>query len=60
MTMVWFCLGCDDQPPWKAEIERPCPTCQSTDDVKQATRFGNLTTDPSGKPHETDRIERKQ
>jgi PAS domain S-box-containing protein len=19
MTMVWFCLACDDQPPWKAE-----------------------------------------
>ena len=40
--MVWFCLACDDQPPWKADEKKPCPTCKSTDSVKEATRFGNM------------------
>ena len=58
MTLVWFCLACDDQPPWKAEILRPCLTCASTAEVKRAQPFGNLTTDAAGNPHQTDRIER--
>ena len=57
MTLVWFCLACDDQAPWKAEILRPCPTCESTADVKKAQRFQNLTTDADGNPHQTDNIE---
>ena len=51
MAQVWFCLACDDQPPWKADVLRPCPTCQSTEDVKKAQRFGNVFTDAEGKPH---------
>jgi hypothetical protein len=60
MAQVWFCLACDDQPPWKDDILRPCPTCQSTADVKKAQRFGNLFTDAEGNPHETDKIERRE
>ncbi len=41
-AQVWFCLACDDQPPWKADEKKPCPTCGRTDDVKEATRFSNL------------------
>jgi hypothetical protein len=41
-SQVWFCLACDDQPPWKADEKKPCPTCQSTDQVKEATRFSNM------------------
>lgn len=58
MTLVWFCLACDDQPPWTADILRPCPACGTTDSVQKAKRFGNLETDDEGKPHETDRIDR--
>jgi hypothetical protein len=59
MSLVWFCVACDDQPPWTAEVLRPCPACESKADVKKAQRFGNLTTDAAGNPHDTDRIERK-
>jgi hypothetical protein len=41
-AQVWFCLGCDDQPPWKADEKKSCPTCGTTDQVKEATRFSNL------------------
>ena len=58
MTLVWFCPACDDQPPWKADVLPPCPTCESAAEVKPARRFGNLTTDPEGIPRQTDRVER--
>jgi len=30
-AQVWFCLACDDQPPWKADEKKPCPTCGTTE-----------------------------
>jgi hypothetical protein len=39
---VWFCVACDDQAPWKADEKKPCPTCETTDSVKEATRFQNM------------------
>ena len=41
-SQVWFCLACDDQPPWKAEEKKPCPTCKSTDQVKEANRIPGM------------------
>ena len=41
-AQVWFCLGCDDQPPWTADEKKACPTCGTTDQVKEATRFSNM------------------
>jgi Zn finger protein HypA/HybF involved in hydrogenase expression len=41
-SQVWFCLACDDQPPWKAHELKPCPTCKSTDQVKSATRIPGM------------------
>jgi hypothetical protein len=41
-SQVWFCLACDDQPPWKADEKKPCPTCGTTESVKEATRFQNM------------------
>jgi DnaJ-class molecular chaperone len=48
---VYYCLGCDDQPPWKSDDIKPCPTCKTTGDVTAATRFQNLTTDKDGHAH---------
>jgi DnaJ-class molecular chaperone len=48
---VYFCLSCDDQPPWKSDDIKPCPTCKTTGDVTAATRFQNLTTDKHGQAH---------
>jgi hypothetical protein len=45
-AQVWFCLGCDDQPPWKADEKKPCPTCGTTDQVKEATRFSGMEPPP--------------
>lgn len=47
-AQVYFCLGCDDQEPWRAETIKACPTCKLTDDVKSAQRFQNLTTETDG------------
>lgn len=45
---VWFCVFCDDQPPWKADEKQACPTCKSKEDVLAAKRFQNLTTEEDG------------
>ena len=45
---VYFCVFCDDQPPWRAEEVQPCPTCGETEDVMAAQRFQNLTTETEG------------
>jgi hypothetical protein len=51
---VYFCLVCDDQPPWRAEEVKACPTCNSTDDVAMAQRFQNLTTENDGRVRHVD------
>jgi Zn finger protein HypA/HybF involved in hydrogenase expression len=41
---VFFCLTCDDQPPWKSDTEVICPSCGSIESVTEANRFGNMET----------------
>jgi hypothetical protein len=41
-TTVWFCTACDDQAPWTADEAKPCPTCQTLEHVKEATRFKGM------------------
>lgn len=45
---VYFCMDCDDQPPWRAEDVVKCPSCHSAGGVKAAQRFQNLTTEADG------------
>lgn len=47
-AQVYFCLGCDDQVPWRAEVVKACPTCKTTEDVIKAQRFQNMTTEADG------------
>lgn len=54
VAQVYFCLGCDDQPPWRAEEVKICPTCKVTDDVTAAQRFQNMTTEADGKVRHVD------
>ena len=44
MSMVYFCLECDDQAPWKSVAGgvQECPTCKKTTSVMAATRFQNM------------------
>lgn len=51
---VWFCMSCDDQPPWRTEEVKPCPTCKVTNDVTLAQRFQNLTTEADGRVRQVD------
>lgn len=42
LQSVYFCMNCDDQPPWKADRVYDCPTCRSADSVETAKRFTNM------------------